>query len=451
MMIILDMNQHIANIEDAINDYMQSGQKNEDDFKQKIANSLSIITSTSFDDASVLRKFEIFILKNQDTFSGVTVFPSISYMKNLGVALAMQSCEDFNNRWSNCKSFVVEFDNNLFDRNVINFNPSEIVALLMHEISHVVFTSKTAERIYHAYKKYSFTIDSYSIDFLKNLTQLFGSIPIGTGCTVHNWSIDKNRKIKDYICDQMFGMDPSQENLLTAINKVIKTYGNSYIESETSKNGKIERAIKWMDLNIKDTNRRKDQLRSELFYEAAAHKSPTMRAIYLAICNQYGLNARDRYTNKMIGIGDIITKIDDGLASIRGICMDYTFFSDPKLTASFESALKISSMKPAMEGSKNKAVKLPSEYDIDAISIEIDRMENHHDRIYVLDLIYAKIEQINNFKEYCELTGQKNRYDAKIKKMLTELEMLRQAVLRKHDIGNKSYGVFVKYPRNYEG
>ena len=40
---------------------------------------------------------------------------------------------------------------------------------------------------------------------------------------------------------------------------------------------------------------------------------------------------------------------------------------------------------------------LPSWHSIDEIQLEIDRMTNHHDRAFVLDMIYEKIDDINDF------------------------------------------------------
>ena len=146
----------------------------------------------------------------------------------------------------------------------------------------------------------------------------------------------------------------------------------------------------------------------------------------------------------------VLDKIDEGTMQVSGMANNFNILNDARLSGAIESLTQ--RVLPATEAvKKNKCMKLPSEYDIDAISIEIDRIENHHDRIYVLDLIYNKIEQINNFRDYCEITDQLPKYETKIKKMLSELETLRRAVLEKRNLNGGRYQVFVKYPHAYEG
>ena len=94
--------------------------------------------------------------------------------------------------------------------------------------------------------------------------------------------------------------------------------------------------------------------------------------------------------------------------------------------------------------------KLPSDYDIDMIAVEIDRMQNHHDRLYVLDLIYAKIDQINNFMESSKNAGTFNTYKNKCASQLKRLDQLRLELLNKR-VSTAGYKVIVNYPVGYEG
>ena len=70
--------------------------------------------------------------------------------------------------------------------------------------------------------------------------------------------------------------------------------------------------------------------------------------------------------------------------------------------------------------------------------------------MYVLDLIYAKIDQINNFAEYTKNYGSYGMYKTKLKRQLDTLEKCRLAVLNKR-ITTSKYKLFVEYPDGYEG
>ena len=88
---------------------------------------------------------------------------------------------------------------------------------------------------------------------------------------------------------------------------------------------------------------------------------------------------------------------------------------------------------------------------MDTIYVEVDRIQNHADRRYVLDLIYHQEEKIQNFLELCDVNPElKGKYHGKMQSMLKELESMRQAVLAKRNF-DKQYKVFVKYPAGYEG
>ena len=100
---------------------------------------------------------------------------------------------------------------------------------------------------------------------------------------------------------------------------------------------------------------------------------------------------------------------------------------------------------------RNKKNEIPSQLDVDTISVEIDRMQNHADRRYLLDLIYHQEEKINHFLELCEMNKSlKSKYYDKMQSMLRELGSMRLIVLSKRSF-DKQYKLFVRYPEGYEG
>lgn len=440
---------YIKRIDDIFSDYLQK-RCNDNVLKEKLAINLSLLSGSVKKTSGGGYHFQIELISKADRFFGMCVYPSLECMETEISKLPEENCTAFNDSWSKMTDFVIEIDKNVFDRTVINFNPQELTALLLHELSHVVFTSKTSERIYYAYKRNYATIKRYPKNLLSKLMSVFYTVPGMIACSLHNWNIGKNGIVEEYVCDQVFGITEYQHHMASALNKIIEKFGNTIIESESTKDNKVERYVRWSNFNIKEMGKRRDKIKNDLFYESAINKSFSIRSAYLKICSKLGLALSDKYTSQLITLDSIIENIDEGKTEVKGILTDHNIVQDPTLSGAIESLTKMEL--PALEAcKKNKTMKLPSEYDIDAISIEIDRIENHHDRIYVLDLIYNKIEQINNFRDYCEITEQLHKYDSKIKKMLTELEALRKAVLNKRDLNGGRYEVFVKYPRSYEG
>ena len=78
-------------------------------------------------------------------------------------------------------------------------------------------------------------------------------------------------------------------------------------------------------------------------------------------------------------------------------------------------------------------------------------MTNYHDRSFVLDMIYDKMDEINTFMEYAnrdDVTARK--YAPEAQKMLDTLENYRNQVLARRSFA-KRYRVFVESPAGYEG
>ena len=104
----------------------------------------------------------------------------------------------------------------------------------------------------------------------------------------------------------------------------------------------------------------------------------------------------------------------------------------------------------AMFRKKKKSI-VPSQLDVDTIFVEVDRIQNHADRRYVLDLIYTQEEKITTFLEMYEKDEMMmNKHKTKMEGMLKQLASMRQCVLDKRSF-DKQYKVFVKYPVGYEG
>ena len=199
--------------------------------------------------------------------------------------------------------------------------------------------------------------------------------------------------------------------------------------------------------------KRKEQLKDELYYRAVRTKSNYMKAMTIIILDKLGFKLRERYT------GYVVENTIE-LLSDPEVMQKYMPIVDAMESAKFDKFYNMmhSSNSIAMEAIFNKRkkvkVELPSQYEIDAIAVEVDKITNHHDRIYVLDLIYEVLERINNFEEAISPDPSLvKKWSAKIRQMKDELEALRQAVLAKKTFAT-SYKFFVKLPEaasDYEG
>ena len=167
--------------------------------------------------------------------------------------------------------------------------------------------------------------------------------------------------------------------------------------------------------------------------------------------NTIGFGFKDKYTGNLVAMESVVEGLSNGSIPVQGFSTVYDIIDTPKETAAFEMAIKCAKQSYARESAFRHEPKLPKGFDIDMIDVEIDKVENHQDRIYVLDLIYARDEEISEFIEYYgENSNQVKANRAKIEKYRKRLAELRARVLSKHTIDN-GYKLWVKSPEGYEG
>lgn len=374
------------------------------------------------------------------------VFPVVVEMEKITEALTSEkkSFKEIYNMWKNIKNWYIEIDSMCFDRITINFTPKELTALLLHELGHVVKSDETVERFYRAYQE-SYTrmkvADKSSLKFLYTLY----TIPLSAACAIRNWTNGKNQIKQEIFADKVLVQNGYSEYLVSAINKIIKAYGNSFMDDdESEKDKKVETSVKWCNINITDLVARKNRLKDDLFYQTIKSNSNFMKALSMKLINDLGINLREKYTGAAVESSiDIITSED--------FIHNYYSYYNPVKIAYLEKTIN-GAVESARNSLKNpKKIKIPSQYDVDAIFVEIDRISNHHDRIYVLDLIYNKIEELQKFQDIMEYNKDlKRKYKSQVESMLKQLEEMRKDVLAKRNFKTQ-YKLFVSYPEGYEG
>ena len=96
-----------------------------------------------------------------------------------------------------------------------------------------------------------------------------------------------------------------------------------------------------------------------------------------------------------------------------------------------------------------------TQQEIDVLKIETSKIDSIDDKIYILDSVYKKLNIIDNALQILDskdkemvskVTVSKTTLDNQRKQLLD----IRDSILNKN-IVEKSYGLFVKYPKGYEG
>lgn len=412
-----------------------------------LTNKLSTILSNStFGGGNKKFVVEVVNTNHKEDFFGARIFPIVDDLEKVASGLIMdkKNFKEISALWKTISKWYIELDFQIFDRNTLLFTPKELTALLLHEIGHVIYSDKPVERFYRAYKDAYIKLKVADKASLQILYTLF-TIPIAISCMSRTWSVKGLTFKEELFADNTLIKLNYGEHLESAIGKILYAYGT--IQDDKSTNGnKIMNSVKWCNLNILDMTKRQKNLKDDLFYNSIKSESGYMKALSYKLLNTLGMELRENYTGSVVESSMDLLMSDDFM-------INYNSRLDIKIMGNLETRIlatkESANMALALEA--RGKLQIPSRYDIDAIYVEIDKISNHHDRIYVLDLIYHKVEELEKFKEIIEFDQMlKRKHSSKVEQMLDDLEDMRKAVLSKKSF-KTNYKLFIKVPEEYEG
>lgn len=425
----------------------------------QLENKLSAaLTSCKFFDRNC--SYTVSVVRNtraKEPFFGARVFPALDLIDNI-VEETVSECRpwrDLRTSWQKIDKWVIELDSSLFDRNVVSLTPKETMAIVIHELGHTVYSDKVLERFYRGYRSMHVHMKNAEKDTIKLGYGIF-TVALATSCGLRSWVRGRNGIREEFFADKIVRDCNYGEFYVSALDKIISAYGSSMVGvNDTADENAVSERCRWGAINIVDTVRRREKLATDMSIKAAETKSEYLHALYARTLNAMGIGLRERYS------GDAVES--EKLQSLIGnddFELAYEFEWNTKAYQNFENALEShlnrDRYRPgtaAFESIFRSKVKqgLPSWADIDRIDIEIDRMANHNDRTFVLDMIYAKIDDINSTMEYAAADPAKyDRFKPEAERMMDRLNNQRDRVLAKRSFANR-YSVFVKVPEGYEG
>ena len=236
-----------------------------------------------------------------------------------------------------------------------------------------------------------------------------------------------------------------------AVGKLVRVFGNTFDSGEENSIAKVDSYVRWALLNAVDENRRYRNMKDNLLQWAHMTTGQYAAALVIKILNDFSVGLRERYTGAILEsaqMEEVIMSRDellDRYAAVNLIGTDKDVLVDRAVEALIRDKKKNQTAKPPL---------LPSDYDIDVIGVEVDRIANHHDRVYVLDLIYRKIEEIQIVLQYYDTmddtSSKATRVRQKAESQLKRLAEYRAAIMKKRSF-NTDYKVFVRVPEGYEG
>jgi hypothetical protein len=389
--------------------------------------------------------------RNREPFFGMRVFPDRMMaeimLKDLVQDDSIQSIKAMCDRWAQIQIWDIEIDERVFDRRSISFTPQELTAMILHELGHTVYSDRKAEMFYRAYKEAQVRLKTSEKASAKILYTLY-LIPLSVACGFKEWKIDERDLREEVFADQSVKKLGYGEHLISAYKKIIKTYGSGGYTTTSTGDREVAQSIDLCNVNIVDLIRRKNKLKDELYRTGTTHSSSYIRNMISYLMSKLGIAQKCKYDGNIVLESQMQTDFDDP-DFLKNNELIYYNKDYTKLITRINTAVNIAN--ESFFRKKDKGIDIPNQLDVDTIFVEVDRIQNHADRRYVLDLIYNQEERINQFLELCDHDETlKAKYYSHMQSMLSELSDMRKAVLEKRSF-DKKYKVFVKYPEGYEG
>jgi hypothetical protein len=379
--------------------------------------------------ASVLKRFldlniSLTIIDNDtNKFFGMNVYPDQTLIDQMIQTIMVQKphTDIIVELWRGCQNWTIEIDSLLLYDNNLNANPAEIVAVMMHEIGHVIASNTIPQKI-NKILRFELMNANYAVKKLSThpkINKLF-RLPISDACAVKNFHFSNAEVKADKFTIKMgYGDELDQ-----FINKLIASKGNSLVDrTDAEIDNEIRSVVNWTLINVGELQFRKTKLKQTLQTELIKNPSKYMKKIVIDIKQSFFGSKQDDTYLKMLTEQNTIN-----------LC---TKIVNESLLTWFDNLGK---------------VKKVSQSDIDMISIEVDKIQNNDDKIYVLDRIYDILEIVNTGLEFISKGQTEKVQQSKytLQGYKTDLEKMRNKVLN-IQIKDKQYGVFIKYPKGYEG
>ncbi len=371
---------------------------------------------------------DIHIVENtSNEFFGMTVYPASNMIDTFVYSIINRKDNYYMEFWKDIKYWTIEIDSLLLYDTRLNANPQEITAVLLHEIGHTIYSNEIPQRLNRVFN-YEFLKLNYRLRKLvlwNKAVDLLG-LNVLNACGIKNYRskmLKKEKYADDLAVKYGYGT-----NLADFLDKLIVVSGNSLIDrTEKELDNEVKTLVMWTVDNITELEIRKTKLRKSLKIEALSNSSTVIR--------------------------DYIKKIQKSFFGAveagEPTPVTESYVVEQMVINQYRKILNEGFMDLFTKTGKLKKI---NQTDIDIIRVEIGRIQNEDDKIYVLNLIYNEMELINMG---LDLIAEKKSNKVPMSKdrlvnFKKQLEEMRRQVLSL-ELDNKEYSIMVKYPKGYEG
>lgn len=407
-------------------------------YNKDVAHSLLAISNTIRRDHNIDLTIEV-IKNKSNVFFGMNIYPSPDELIRISHALINKdnTAAKVSEEWKNIRSWHVEIDSLLFDDINLDVSPAELTALLLHELGHVVFSDEVPRTTFKVFKLNFFKRDlSFKNIFseaklvpegVQSLVMTFPIIEACSNKTFYKAGYGRGTSAikKEFYADEFVLKCGYGEALYDFIEKLIM-YGQSDIinKSNAEKENDIEIITNWSFDNLNSLVKRRGKLYKSLKVEMKRNPSSIVRDI----C--YRLNTK------------IFKEPQNDFKNVDTVIMESFIINGlTKASNSFTRLLD-----------KHNRVKPCKMRDLDIFEVEIANIHNVDDKMYVLECLHDELEKA----EYALMLlaeGHEGRVTQSKSTIIAYRDMVLKLIkdAKMANIPEERYGLFIKYPKGYEG
>lgn len=344
---------------------------------------------------------------------GMSVYLSDIQLEKLAKEIISNktNSKDFTKDFINKRlEYVIEIDPKVLKHGVYNFTPGELTAMLLHELGHV-----TADTDFYNSLKDAYTSALYKMKAIENPDYKMSEKDINLGMiyilsSIQDTHIKNMKNIDNEKIADRFAMEMGyHKELLSAIDKFNKISISNVSREDNSII--IERNAETIMKVNNAFDIRKSYVISLLDSEAKLNNSSYVTGI----------------------IDKIKTKMKRIVFMEAAPVFDELIINEGFISKFFMNPIKV------------------SQSDIDDLKIQLEMMEDYDDKSLLVYKCHKRINQLNDAKKKLSPTDRDYEYNNKcVDAYMKQLNsILSEALKRK--IESKTYGVFIKYPKGYEG
>ena len=368
------------------------------------------------------------IEKNErDLYFIMSVFPDESTVDKIITSITNDDTDiqAIQRLWQLNKVWNIEIDERILQDKLIGFTPSELTAMLLHEIGHIVISTSIPSRV-SIIIKYELLKSKFSNRMMlkDKIFRSILSIPILDAC-VSDYTRTIS-SIKDEVeADSFAAKMGYRRDLITALKKVMVV---SKSAGQQSVNDKIVSGVRLALSTVSDLEKRNIELSKNRLFGFREEAS-----------SQYIKDFVESYIDKIYGI-------DESNSTFTNRRLDY-FIECGQKTIQDGYYTEFFLFK--------KELKRIDPVEIDYIGSKISSIQDENDRMMIISYIHHKLDLVDYYIEIMSNPKTAARYNIphtlpqliKIKNTLTEYRI--QALKQPLPLKNK--GLLVSWADGYEG